>query len=581
MSQQSNSKFPQAGRAQATDVKLAGGFGGKLVFASGITVLSLSGMVLSLILSINFLQDTDRPVLGFGICIGLTLVFNLIMFFLSPPIMDLMQNWLYKTQWMTLQDLAASSPETADVIKRVCQDHNIRNPRLGLIPDQNPTAFTYGSLPNSARLVVSEGLFTYLDEDEVAAVYAHELGHIVHWDFAIMTVAATLVQVIYLLYCFIRSIGRVFGDNDKSGVQAGATSLAMVAYVFYLVGTYLSMYLSRTREYFADQFAAEVTGNPNALSRALVKIAYGIMEEGSRSAEPSKLLAGTRVLGICDHKSASASGTAYRVAADSSQIGEVFLWDMFNPWGWWLELSSTHPLTGKRVRALSNYAEQLGIVQEFNMGKIIGLGKNLSKSRLYGNFFLDICLYSAEMIGLLGGGVIGFILMTASHNPKFAWILPILGLSLGIACKTLVMYPSFKDSKQTDVLSLMSDPYASPLRGKPVQLSGTVIGRGDAGYIAGSDVMLQDKTGLLYIHHASRLGPIGNFLFGLRRVKRLIGAEVAAVGWFRRGTSQWLDSIRLTTTDGTIVNSYHRFWSFVCSGGLLLFAIMLWKILPA
>jgi Zn-dependent protease with chaperone function len=581
MSQQSNSKFPQAGRALATGVKLAGGFGGKLVFASSITVLSLSGMVFSLILSINFLQDTNGPMLGFGISLGLTLAFNLIMFFLSPLIMDLMQGWLYKTQWMTLQDLANSSPETADVIKRVCKEHNIRTPRLGLIPDQNPTAFTYGALPNGARLVVSEGLFNYLDEDEVAAVYAHELGHIVHWDFAIMTVAATLVQVIYLLYCFIRAIGNIFGNDDKSGVKAGASGLAFVAYLFYLVGTYLSMYLSRTREYFADQFAAEVTGNPNALSRALVKIAYGIVEEGSRSAEPSKLLAGTRVLGICDHKSATASGTAYRVASDTSQIGEVFLWDMFNPWGWWLELSSTHPLTGKRVRALSNYAEQLGIVQEFNMGKIIGLGKNLSKTRLYGNFFLDICLYSAEMIGLLVGGSIGLVIYATTEQSKYGWILPVLGLAIGIACKALVMFPSYKNSQQTDVLSLMSDPYASPLRGKPVQLAGRVIGRGDAGYVAGSDLMLQDKTGLLYLHHASRLGPIGNFLFGLRRVQRLIGADVAAVGWFRRGVSPWLDLVRLTSSDGTIVNSYHRFWSFICSGGLFLIAIMLWKILPA
>jgi Zn-dependent protease with chaperone function len=42
-------------------------------------------------------------------------------------------------------------------------------------------------LPDTARLVVSKGLFTYLDDDEAATVYAHELGHIVHWDFALMT----------------------------------------------------------------------------------------------------------------------------------------------------------------------------------------------------------------------------------------------------------------------------------------------------------------------------------------------------------------------------------------------------------
>ena len=94
----------------------------------------------------------------------------------------------------------------------------------------------------------------------------------------------------------------------------------------------------------------------NALSRALVKIAYGIVEEGSRQEEPSTLLEGTRALGIYDAKAATSTGTAYDcIASSPEKIGRVFLWDMFNPWGWWMELNSTHPLTGKRVRALSTY----------------------------------------------------------------------------------------------------------------------------------------------------------------------------------------------------------------------------------
>ncbi len=56
---------------------------------------------------------------------------------------------------------------------------------------------------------------------------------------------------------------------------------------------------------------------------------------------------------------------------------------MFNPWDWWMELNSTHPLTGKRVRALSTYAEQLGLAIEFDMGQVIGEGKSLNKSQLF------------------------------------------------------------------------------------------------------------------------------------------------------------------------------------------------------
>ncbi|WP_292732459.1 M48 family metalloprotease [Nostoc sp. JL31] len=471
-----------------------------------------------------------------------------------------------------MAEVETLSPETAKVIRQVCNQKKLKTPRLGIINDQNPTAFTYGSLPNSARLVVSQGLFTYLDDDEIATVYAHELGHIVHWDFAVMTVASTLVQICYLIYSTARRFGRGGGDSK---IKDAMQTAALVAYVFYVVGTYLVLYLSRTREYFADHFAAESTGNPNGLSRALVKIAYGILEEGSRTQEPSRLIEGTRALGIYDHKAAASTGTAYRIASDTQKVGRVFLWDMFNPWGWWMELNSTHPLTGKRVRALSNYAEQLGLPTEFDMGRVIGEGKTLNKSRLYGNFFLDVVLYGAETIGFLVGLVIGVILLSSSPNTGLVMGVPLIGLGIGIVVKALVMFPDYKQAPETDILTLMSDPYASPLRGQPAKLEGQLIGRGDAGYKFGSDLKIQDRSGMLYLHYASRFGPIGNFLFGMKRVQSLIGELVGAVGWFRRGVAPWMDLIQLQSENGTIVNSYHRFWSFILGGGSIILGVVL------
>lgn len=327
----------KAGRAASTGIKLTmGGVGGSLALASGVTMTLLFGMVLALGLSLVFIVGSDDPLQGLAIAIGITLIFNIAAFFLSPLLMDLTQGWLYQTRWVELAEVETLSPETAKVIRQVCEQKKLKTPRLGIINDQNPTAFTYGSLPNSARLVVSQGLFTYLDDDEIATVYAHELGHIVHWDFAVMTVASTLVQICYLIYITARRFGRGGGDSK---IKDAMQTAALVAYLFYVLGTYLLLYLSRTREYFADHFAAESTGNPNGLSRALVKIAYGILEEGSRSPEPSRLIEGTRALGIYDHKAAASTGTAYRIASDPQKIGRVFLWDMFNPWGWWMELN--------------------------------------------------------------------------------------------------------------------------------------------------------------------------------------------------------------------------------------------------
>jgi Zn-dependent protease with chaperone function len=568
-----SSAIQKASRAATVGTKLTmGGVGGSLVLASGVTMTLLFGMVFVLGLSLVLILSSSDPLQGLAIAIGITLIFNILAFFLSPFLMDLTQSWLYQTRWVELAEVENLSPETANVIRQVCQQKNLKVPRLGIIDDQNPTAFTYGSLPNSARLVVSQGLFTYLDDDEVATVYAHELGHIVHWDFAVMTVASTLVQICYLIYSTARRFGRGGGDNK---IKDALQTAALVAYVFYIIGTYLLLYLSRTREYFADHFAAESTGNPNGLSRALVKIAYGILEEGSRTKEPSRLIEGTRALGIYDHKAAASTGTAYRIASDPEKIGRVFLWDMFNPWGWWMELNSTHPLTGKRVRALSTYAEQLGLPTEFDMGRVIGEGKSLSKSKLYGNFFLDVVLYGAETIGFLAGLVMGVLLWSSSQNAGLAVGAPVIGLGIGILVKALVMFPDYKQAPETDILTLMSDPYASPLRGQPAKLQGQLIGRGDAGYKFGSDLKIQDRSGMLYLHYASRFGPIGNFLFGMKRVQSLIGEQVGTVGWFRRGVAPWMDLIQLQSENGTIVNSYHRFWSFILGGGSIILGVVL------
>ena len=566
-----SSAAAKAGRAALAGVTLTMRGAGNLALASGVTLSLLVGMVFVLILAVGLMSSSNAPGLGLAIAVGLAIAFNAAVFFLSPWLMDMMQRWLYQTRWISAAELQELSPESASLIERVCRDRKLKQPRLGLIEDDNPTAFTYGSLPNSARLVVSRGLFTYLDDDEIATVYAHEMGHIVHWDFAVMTLASTLVQITYLIYVFARSIGRSGGDKVKSAAQ----SAAFAAYAFYIIGTYLVLYLSRTREYFADHFAAENTGNPNGLSRALVKIAYGIVEEGSRQKEPSRLLEGTRALGIYDAKAAPTTGTAYRIAATPEKIGRVFLWDLFNPWGWWMELNSTHPLTGKRVRALSTYAEQLGLETEFDMGRVVGEGRSLNKRRLYGSFVRDLIIYRADLLGLIFGFLIALVYYAQTLNSVPLVTFTLIGAGAGLLIKAAVMYPKIAQAPQSDILTLMSDPYASPLRGQPVQLTGELIGRGDSGYVFGSDLKLQDPTGMLYLHYASRFGAIGNFLFGSKRVQGLIGTRGQAIGWFRRGMMPWMDLVRFTTEGGTIVNSYHRFWSVAIGLFLIVLAIVL------
>ncbi|MEA5509776.1 zinc metalloprotease HtpX [Crocosphaera sp. UHCC 0190] len=562
-----------AGRGNQTGIRLMmPKIADSLKFASGFTIILLLGMVLSLCLGLFFIVDNKNPGLGLIISIAVTLVFNGVTFFLSPLIMDFTQQWLYKTRWVNLAEIKRQSPEAAEVILRICRERQLSHPRLGIIDDQNPTAFTYGSFPSNARVVVSQGLFTYLDDDEIAAVYAHELGHIVHWDFAIMTLGATLVQITYLIYLFARKLGNG-GDGDNK-LEYAVKLASVAAYIFYVIGTYLMLYLSRTREYYADHFAAEMTGNPNGLSRALIKIAYGITEEYSKNPEPSQLMQGTRALGICDAKAAASAGTVYRITSDSQRLGKVFIWDLFNPWAKLTELNSTHPLTGKRIQALCTYAEQMGIDSQFNIASIIKEGNKLNKNKLLKTFFLELIIGNSHIIGGLLGFIIGMIMINNTKNTVLLFSFLTFGFGSGLILKTIFIYPDFQKSPDSDMFTLMCDPYSSPVRGKPVRLKGKLIGRGDAGYAFGSDLKLQDRTGMIFIRYASRFGAIGNFLFGTTQVKNLIDNSVGSVGWFRRGVSPWLDLIELSTGKKT-VNSYPRFGSLVTGSIIIIIGLIL------
>lgn len=570
--------IPKAGRSPQMGVRLAmKGIAGSLALASTVTISLLFGMVLVLSLALILIIGSDSPETGLQMAIAITIAINLGMFFLSPWIMDFIQGGLYRIRWVSLKEIERYSPESAEVIRQVCDRKKLKHPKLGIIDDDNPTAFTYGSLPNTARIVVSKGIFVYLDDDEAAAVYAHELGHIVHWDFAVMTLASTLLQIIYLIYIYTRELADQLGNGDtEKKIKQAARNAALLAYIFYVIGNYLLLYLSRTREYFADRFSAETTGNPNGLSRALVKIAYGILEEAKDTAQPSKLIQGTRALGIADAKGAASIGTAYRIASEPEKIGRVFLWDMFNPWGWWMELNSTHPLTGKRIRALSTYAEQLGLDVEFDMGRIMGEGRKLNRKKLYGDFVFDVFICWIQWIGGIVGAGLGFALYSLSRglmSPAMVSAFATMGFGIGTLIKMFVAFPHFKRLPKTDILTLMSDPYASPLRGKPAKIEGKVIGRGDAGYAFGSDMKFQDPAGTIYLRYASRFGPLGNFLFGWTQVESLVGVEGGAVGWFRRGIVPWMDLSELKG-ETRIVTSHHRFWLSVLGCGAIVLGLV-------
>ncbi|MBN1881590.1 MAG: M48 family metalloprotease [Deltaproteobacteria bacterium] len=529
----------------------------KLLFASVFTIGILNLFVLIVLVPVMLFTG----LIGGAILIVLTIIINIIIWLISPWIMDQIHRLFYKFEIITYEDLEKRSPYTAKFLKEACERNGMKLPMLRIVKDLNPTAYCYGSVRSNSRIVVSEGLFHYLTDEEVAAVYAHELGHIKHLDFVVMTVANTLLMILYEIY-FIFTRMRSNSRNNPLPI------IGLVSLIFWLIGTFIVLYLSRTREYMADRFSALETKNPNALSTALVKIAYGIAAQPDDAAS-RRLLSSTRSLGVSDCKSAATVGSIVSLSAtetvrstervpafDPQKVSRVFLFDVYNPWSRVVQLGSTHPLTGKRIKAMMDVASELKVPPMFNFDEISIYGQALDRGRLYRNFFFEVLIYFAPIVTLILG------LVPALFDPSLLGLAPI-SCGLGLLLKGIYKFPPISEPKEQTILELMSDPYASPLRGQPVTVKGVVIGRAIAGSYFGEDMVIYDRSGgLMTLNYESIIPLIGNLIFGTSRTKKLINQTVRGIGWFRRKVSQVVDLKSIVTEEKTFA-SYNRLWAIL------------------
>ncbi len=167
----------------------------------------------------------------------------------------------------------AESPELHAMVRDLAIRANLPMPRVYLIPEEAPNAFATGRNPQNGIVAVTEGLLRILDRREVAAVIAHELGHIKNRDTLIMSVAATLAGALSML-ANAAMWGSLFGGSQSSEEEEGGSPLAGLLGVLIapVAATLVQMSISRAREFLADAAAARYTGDPLALARALRKI---------------------------------------------------------------------------------------------------------------------------------------------------------------------------------------------------------------------------------------------------------------------------------------------------------------------
>ena len=157
------------------------------------------------------------------------------------------------------------------IVWNLCQRMSLPMPKLWLIPEPSPNAFATGRNPKHASVAFTAGALELMQDNELEGVIAHELGHVLHRDILISSVAATLAAAITMLARMAFWFGGMSrrDDEDRGGGAIGGLVMLIVAPIAAML---IQMAISRTREFSADAAAAKYTGTPYGLVSALQKL---------------------------------------------------------------------------------------------------------------------------------------------------------------------------------------------------------------------------------------------------------------------------------------------------------------------
>jgi len=170
-----------------------------------------------------------------------------------------------------------SETENPEIYRRVgplvadlCRRMDLPMPKLYLIPDESPNAFATGRNPTHASVAFTAGILRLMSDNELQGVIAHELGHVLHRDILISSIAATLAAAITVVARMAFWFGGAGGrDDDNRGSAIGGIAMLIFAPIAAML---IQMAISRSREYDADAASAKYVGSPYPLIGGLQKL---------------------------------------------------------------------------------------------------------------------------------------------------------------------------------------------------------------------------------------------------------------------------------------------------------------------
>jgi heat shock protein HtpX len=203
---------------------------------------------------------------GMEIALLIAVVMNFVSYFFSDKI-------ALKTsgaQPVTREQL----PRLYQVMEGLAAKAHIPVPKLYVVPDAAPNAFATGRSPNHASVAVTQGLLHIMNDDELEGVIAHELSHVRNYDILTSSIAATIAGAI----TYMAQVGKWamlfggFGGSREDDRGGGGLSALLMIFLAPFAALLLQLFLSRTREYAADETGVRMVGHSQGLISALEKL---------------------------------------------------------------------------------------------------------------------------------------------------------------------------------------------------------------------------------------------------------------------------------------------------------------------
>ena len=266
------------------------------------------------------------------------LLFSLVMlgiqWYLGPVIIK----WVTGAKELT----AAEAPELHQIVEKFARTASIPKPKIYIVNNPTPNAFAFGRTQHDSGIAVHSGLLQVLGKEEVEGVIAHEIGHIKHRDVIVMTIASVVPIVLYYAVIIFGGSGR--NDRDRGGNFIVVWIGAMIAQ---FLGQLLVLWVSRSREYYADEFSAYATKKPVSLMGALAKISY---VSAKAPADSNSMVKAFYFSSASAGEAAFAGEIAGIIAKGNEREIADAIENEKKKGGF--ELIMTHPLTYKRLDAL-------------------------------------------------------------------------------------------------------------------------------------------------------------------------------------------------------------------------------------